>query len=109
MPAPFDSFYVDEFKLHMGYDLISFPLYGVDSDGRDIYSTRTFYDIKNCTSYYVGDLQFTYKYKDVTPTLTFFIEDDGLEHIQIKTKGVWPYSQWGEDVMYTFFLTRTGP
>lgn len=109
MPAPFDSFYVDEFKLHMGYDLISFPFYGVDSRGRDLYTTNTFYSIYNCTPYYVGDLRFTYEYKNVSYTLTFFIEDDGLEHVQIKTKGVWPYGKWGEDVMYTFFLTRTGP
>jgi hypothetical protein len=108
MPAPFDSFYVDEFKLHMDYSSISFPFYGIVND-RDSYTTTTFYSICNCTPYYVGDLRFNYTYKNVTTTLTFFIEDDGLEHIQIKTKGVWPYSQWGEDVMYTFFLTRTGP
>ena len=56
--------YVDEFKLHMDYSSISFPFYGVDSDGRDIYSTRAFYDIYNCTPYYVGDLQFKYTYKN---------------------------------------------
>ena len=43
------------------------------------------------------------------PTLTFSIEDDGLEHIQLKSKGVWPSKEFGEQVIITFFLMRVGP
>jgi hypothetical protein len=109
MPPPFDSFRVDGFQLHLDYSSIEFPYIGTSSTGRDIYKTKTFYSIYNCTPYYVGDLQFNYNYDSTNITSTFYIEDDGFEHLQIKSKGVWPYGKWGEDVMYTFFLTRVGP
>jgi hypothetical protein len=112
MPYPFDTFFVDDLKLHMDESSIRLNCLG-NIDGRDKWEITTFYTLYNCTPYYAGDLQFDYEYKEgssfVHPRLTFFVEDDGSEHLQIKTKGVWPHLEWGENVMYTFFLTRTGP
>lgn len=114
MPYPFDTFYVDDLKMHFDYSTVRMKQIKTTSTGEDVWEfDNIFYTIYNCTPYYVGDLQFDYQYNEgsnfVYPRLTFFIEDDGFEHLQLKTKGVWPHLEWGENVMYTFFLTRTGP
>jgi hypothetical protein len=69
--------------------------------------------VLNNSPYYPGDLQFTYAYYKsgykFEPTLTFSIEHDGLENLQIKSKGVWPSKEMGEEIVITFFMTRVGP
>lgn len=110
LPYPFDTFIVDSnLVIHFDYSSISFPQKGQDFGGRDLYEFNVFYKIFNCTPYYVGDLQFDYFYSGNNVRMTFFIEDDGFEHLQLKTKGTWPDGKWGENVVYTFSLTRVGP
>ena len=114
MPYPFDSFMVDNLFLHFDYSQVMLNLEGVQAGGRDIWEIGPYrYWILNSTPYYSGDLQFTYEYTKGNqlhkPTLTFTIEDDGLEHLQLKSKGIWPSKEFGEQVIITFFLTRLGP
>ena len=40
---------------------------------------------------------------------TFFVVDDGLETLVLKSKGVWPSKEMGEKVDVTFYLFRVGP
>ena len=44
-----------------------------------------------------------------TFSLTFFVVDDGLETLVLKSKGVWPSKEMGEKVDVTFYLFRVGP
>ena len=114
MPYPFDTFMVDDLFIHFDYSQVMLNLDGVQAGGRDVWEIGPYkYWIFNSTPYYSGDLQFSYEYfkggQLHKPTLTFSIEDDGLEHIQLKSKGVWPSKEFGEQVIITFFLMRVGP
>jgi len=114
LPYPFDSFYVDDFFIHLDNSAIRLNCLGVDGNGRDLWELGpSFYTIYNCTPYYVGDLQFKYEFtKDgqvFRPSLTFFIVDDGLETLILKSKGVWPSKEMGEKLDVTLYLFRTGP
>jgi hypothetical protein len=42
-------------------------------------------------------------------TMTFFIEDDGLESLQLKSSGMWINGKFGEKQVITMSLTRVGP
>ena len=40
--------------------------------------------------------------------MTFLIEDDGLESLQLKSSGFWPNGKFGEKQVITMSLTRVG-
>jgi hypothetical protein len=42
-------------------------------------------------------------------TLTFLIEDDGFESLQLKSSGTWFKGKFGEKQVMTLYLTRVGP
>jgi hypothetical protein len=114
MPYPFDSFMVDNFFVHFDYSTVHLNQVGVNPGGADMWEIGPhFYWVLNNSPYYPGDLQFTYAYYKsgykFEPTLTFSIEHDGLENLQIKSKGVWPSKEMGEEIVITFFMTRVGP
>jgi len=114
LPYPFDSFYVDDLFIHLDNSSIRLNNLGVDGNGRDMWELGpSFYTIYNCTPFYVGDLQFKYEFvrdgQTFRPTLTFFVVDDGVETLVLKSKGVWPSKEMGEKVDVTLYLFRVGP
>ena len=66
-------------------------LLGVNQSGRDIWQygvspNEIFYRIFGNTAYHYGYIQFDYITKDNSSrTLTFMVEDDGLENLQLKS------------------------
>jgi len=42
-------------------------------------------------------------------TVTFFIEDDGFETLQLKSSGAWFNGKFGQKQVMTLSLTRVGP
>jgi hypothetical protein len=62
------------------------------------------------TSYRNGYIQFTYiAANEITHTMTFLIEDDGFETLQLKSAGAWFDGKFGQKQVITLYLTRTGP
>lgn len=115
MPDPFDSIRINRFYIHMDYSTIKMNILGVSAAGRDIWEYGTspneiFYTILNNNSYSNGYLQFHYQAKGGSvKTMTFLIEDDGLESLQLKSSGAWFKGELGEKQVMTLFLTRVGP
>jgi hypothetical protein len=114
-PKPFDSIRVNSFKLHMDYASIRMNNLGVTSSGRDIWQygnspNEIFYSILNNTGYNLGYLQFDYVTSlGVSQRITFHIEHDGAESLQLKSVGEWPFGKFGPKRVMTIFLTRIGP
>ena len=115
LPDPFDSIDINRFYLHMDYSTIRLNEIGVSSTGRDIWEygsspNEIFYRIFGNTTYSKGYLQFDYVTRDGSSrTITFYIEDDGLESLQLKTSGAWFKGKFGEKQVMTLYLTRVGP
>lgn len=111
LPYPFDSIRINRFYLHMDYSVISLDLRGVTPDGRDIWGlTPIFYRVLSNNAYNNGYLQFTYEPPmGGANTLTFLIEDDGFESLQLKSSGGWFKGKFGEKQVMTLYLTRVGP
>lgn len=111
LPYPFDSIRINRFYLHMDYSVLSLDLRGVTPDGRDIWGiTPIFYRILSNNAYNSGYLQFTYEPPvGGANTLTFLIEDDGFETLQIRSSGGWFKGKFGEKQVMTLYLTRLGP
>jgi hypothetical protein len=115
MPDPLDSIVVNRFYIHFDYSTVRMNELGVTPSGRDIWEYGTspneiYYRILSNHSYSSGFLQFDYLTKDgSTKTLTFFIEDDGLESLQLKSSGAWFKGKFGEKQVMTLYLTRVGP
>ncbi len=115
LPKPFDSMVVDDFYLHMDYSTMRINLLGVTQTGQDIWEygnspDEIFYRVLGNNAYNYGHIQFTY----ITPngaavTMTFLIEDDGLESLQLKSSGAWFNGEMGEKQVMTLGLTRVGP
>jgi hypothetical protein len=42
-------------------------------------------------------------------TLTFLIEDDGFETLQLRSSGGWFKGKFGQKQVMTLYLTRLGP
>jgi hypothetical protein len=62
------------------------------------------------TTYSKGYLQFDYVTRDGSArTMTFYIEDDGIESLQLKSSGAWFKGKFGEKQVMTLYLTRVGP
>ena len=115
LPKPFDSIVIDNFYLHMDYSTIRINMLGVTSTGQDIWEygnspDEIFYRILGNNSYSSGFLQFTYiTSAGNAATMTFLIEDDGFESLQLKSEGAWFESEMGQKQVMTLGLTRVGP
>ncbi len=115
LPKPFDSMVVDDFYLHMDYSTIRLNLLGVTQTGQDIWEygnspDEIFYRILGNNSYNNGYIQFTYiTSTGAATTMTFLIEDDGFESLQLKSSGAWFDGEMGQKQVMTLGLTRVGP
>ena len=115
LPKPFDSIRINRFYIHLDYSTIKMNILGVTPDGRDIWQygnspNEIFYKIFGNNAYNNGYLQFTYNASnDYMRTMTFFIEDDNTEYLQLKSSGSWFKGKFGEKQVMTLRLTRVGP
>jgi hypothetical protein len=115
IPSPFDSIKVNRFYIHLDYSSIKMGKLNITPDGRDIWEygmrpNEIFYTVLNNNTYNNGFLQFTYETKpNDSRTLTFLIEDDGFESLQLKSSGAWFKGKFGEKQVMTLYLTRVGP
>lgn len=115
LPDPLDSIQINRFYIHFDYSTIRINLLGVNPTGRDVWEyglspNEIFYRILSNNSYNSGFLQFDYVPKDGSSrTLTFLIEDDGFESLQLKSSGAWFKGKFGEKQVMTLYLTRVGP
>lgn len=114
-PDPFDSIPINRFYIHLDESSIRMNWLGVNFGGRDIWeygqkNSPIFYSVFNNTSYTYGYLQFSYETKGKEfKTLTFLIEEDGLETLQLKSSGLWLKGKDGQKKVMTLYLTRVGP
>ena len=114
LPHPFDSLVINRFYMHFTYSEVRLNQIGVTQEGRDIWQygsapNEIFYSIYSNNSYNNGTLQFSYTARDGSyRTMTFIIEDDGLESLQLKSAGSWSKGKFGEKQVMTFVLTRVG-
>ena len=115
LPNPFDSITVNRFYLYFDYVTIKLKLNGVSQSGSDIWEygsspNEIFYRILNNNSYSNGYIQFDYLTKDGSSrTVTFLIEDDGFESLQLKSSGGWFNGKFGQKQVMTMYLSRLGP
>ena len=115
LPDPFDSMEINRFYLEMDYSTIRINQINTIPSGRDIWEygsppNQIFYRILGNNSYSSGYLQFDYLTKDGSyRTITFLIENDGVESLQLKSSGVWFVGQSGKKQLMTLNLTRVGP
>jgi hypothetical protein len=119
LPYPFDTFKINDLRIEFEGPELRMVWRGHNgtSDiwllGRNYgepYNKAITYTLRNCTPFYVGDLQFSYVYEfngqTFKPTLTFFVVDDGITHLTLKSYGVWPSKEMGQKLDVSFFLTR---
>jgi hypothetical protein len=115
LPKPFDSIRINNFYIHMDYSTLRMKLLGVTPSGEDIWkygvgSNPIFYRTFGRTPYNYGYMQFNYITEDGTArTITFHIEDDGYESLQLKSTGAWFDGKFGQKQVMTMSLTRVGP
>ncbi len=115
IPNPFDSIVINRFYIHFDYSTVRMNELGVSPTGRDLWQygsspNEIFYRILSNNSYNSGFLQFDYVTSDGSArTLTFLIEDDGFETLQLKSVGAWFKGKFGEKQVMTLYLTRVGP
>lgn len=115
MPPPFDSIMVNRFYIHLTHASIRLNQLGVDNFGRDIWEygnspNEIFYRVFGNTAFFSGYLQFTYLTKHGNyQTMTFVIEHDGVESLQLKSSGSWFFGSEGQKQVITLYLTRVGP
>jgi len=112
LPDPFDSLVVNRFYMHLDYSTLRMNELGVSPTGTDIWEyglapNEIFYRILGNNSYNNGILQFDYKTRDGSwRTMTFLIEDDGFQSLQLKSSGAWFKGKFGELQYMTLYLTR---
>ncbi len=115
LPKPFDSITINRFYIHLDYSTIRMVNLGVTPDGRDVWKYGNspdviFYNTFGGTGYYNGYLQFNYITDDGSSRLiTFLIEDDGAESLQLKSSGAWFNGKFGQKQVMTLSLIRVGP
>jgi hypothetical protein len=114
LPKPFDSIVLNRFYIHLDYSTIRMNLLGVGTTGNDIWEYGSspnfiFYRVLNNTTYNHGYLQFDYENQTGSKTLTFHIEEDGIETLQLQSTGSWARGKFGEKQVLTFVWTRVGP
>ena len=111
-PSPFDSIRVNGFKMYFSYSEVKMNLL---EPVRDIWQygqkpNTIFYTVLNNTGYNLGYLQFDYvTSSNFKQRVTFHIEHDGAESLQLRTVGEWPNGKFGPKVTLTLFLTRIAP
>lgn len=115
LPKPFDSISINHYYIHMDYASIRMKLLGVTQWGQDVWGygnspNEIFYRVFNNNSYDSGYLQFDYITEDGSSRrITFHIENDGYESLQLKSSGGWFNGKYGEKQVMTMSLTRVGP
>ena len=114
LPKPFDSIVINRFYVHLDYSSLRMNLLGVNQHGSDIWEfgnspNEIFYRVLNNNAYNHGYLQFDYKVNSKMNTLTFHIEEDGIETLQLQSSGQWAKGELGEKQVLTFVFTRVGP
>lgn len=115
LPSPFDSIEINKFYIHMDYSTIRLNQLGVYPTGGEIWEygsrpNQIYYRILGNNSYNSGYLQFDYITEDSSSrTMTFLIEEDGIESLQLKSSGTWFTNASGEKQLMTLSLTRIGP
>lgn len=115
LPHPFDSISINNSYLHFDYSTVRMKILGVSNAGQDIWQygnspNEIFYRTFGGTPYHAGYLQFDYTTQTGShPQVTFLIEDDGLESLQLKSSGAWFNGKFGQKQVMTLSLTRVGP
>lgn len=115
LPHPFDSISINNSYLHFDYSTVRMNILGVSNAGQDIWQygnspNEIFYRSFGRTPYHAGYLQFDYTTQSGGhPQVTFLIEDDGLESLQLKSSGAWFNGKFGQKQVMTLSLTRVGP
>lgn len=113
VPDPFDTIKINRFYIHLNYATIRMNLLGADNAGRDVWEygappNEIFYRVFGTTAFFSGYLQFNYLTKNKNyQTMTFIIEDDGIESLQLRSSGTWLLGN--QKQVMTLFLTRVGP
>ena len=115
LPDPIDSIVINRFYIHFDYSTVRMKLLGAYPSGQDIWfygsdPNYIFYKNFGGTPFHAGYLQYHYTTKEGGDVLvTFLIEDDGLETLQLKSSGAWFAGKLGEKQVMTISLTRVGP
>jgi hypothetical protein len=115
LPHPFNSIQINHFYVHFDYATVRMKLNGVTPSGEDIWFYGTdpnyiFYKNFGRTPFHSGYIQYHYTTKEGSHvSVTFLIEDDGLETLQLKSSGAWFAGKLGEKQVMTISLTRVGP
>lgn len=115
LPHPFNNIKINNFYLHFDYSTVRMDWRGSTKSGEDIWRygvspDEIFYKIFGGTPFHSGYMQYHYTSKDGGHVLvTFMIEDDGLETLQIKSSGAWFDGKFGQKQVMTMQLTRVGP
>lgn len=115
LPKPFDVISINHFYIHLDYSTVRMKLLGVTPAGQDIWRYGTspneiFYNTFGGNAYNNGYMQFNYVTDDGSSRLvTFLIEDDGFETLQLKSSGAWFNGKFGQKQVMTLSLTRVGP
>ena len=112
---PFNNIKINNFYLHFDYSTLRMDLRGVTKSGEDIWGygvspNEIFYKTFGTTPFHSGYLQYHYTSKTGDRvSMTFMIEDDGMETLQIKSSGAWFDGKFGQKQVMTMLLTRVGP
>lgn len=115
LPHPFNNIRINHFYIHFDYSTVRMSLVGVTPSGEDIWFYGTdpnyiFYKTFGTTPFHSGYIQYHYTTKDGNGvSMTFMIEDDGLETLQLKSSGAWFNGKLGQKQVMTMSLTRVGP
>lgn len=115
LPHPFDKITINHTYIHFDYSTVRMGLLGVSPSGQDIWRYGTspneiFYKTFGGTPYNSGYIQYHYTSQNFGhTTVTFMIEDDGLESLQLKSSGAWFDGKMGQKQVMTISLTRVGP
>lgn len=114
LPKPFDSLVINRFYIHLDYSTLRMNLLGVTPFGSDVWEFGNspnfiYYRVLNNNTYNHGYLQFDYENQTGSKTLTFHIEEDGIESLQLQSTGSWARGKFGEKQVLTFVWTRVGP
>ena len=115
LPDPFNVISINNFYIHFDYSTVRMKLLGVYPSGQDrwFYGSNPnyiFYKNFGGTPFHAGYIQYHYTTKEGSHvSVTFLIEDDGLETLQLKSSGAWFSGKLGEKQVMTISLTRVGP
>jgi hypothetical protein len=115
LPHPFNNIKINNFYLHFDYSTVRMDWRGSAKSGEDIWGygvspNEIFYKNFGRTPFHSGYIQYHYTTKEGSHvSVTFLIEDDGLETLQLKSSGAWFDGKFGQKQVMTMLLTRVGP